>query len=76
MNLKWFYVTLTQFAIYISPSLRAARNTEYKTTDLVYSGGIDTSSQHQLPRTASELQCTLAASSKPILQHPHTFKAR
>lgn len=39
-----------------------------------YHSKIDTTTQDQLPRAASELKCSLASSSKPILQPPQMIK--
>ena len=69
MILNWFYIVLTQLITNFTISLRVS--TSFKQSD--YSK-IDTSNQGQLPRAASELKCSLASSSKPILQPPTIVK--
>ena len=64
--LKWCYMVLTHLITTFSFSLRVT--TSFKESQ--YHSKIDTTTQGQLPRAASELKCSLASSSKPILQPP------
>ena len=66
MMLKWCYMVLTHLITTFSFSLRVT--TSFKESQ--YHSKIDTTTQGQLPRAASELKCSLASSSKPILQPP------
>ena len=59
-------MVLTHLITTFSFSLRVT--TSFKESQ--YHSKIDTTTQGQLPRAASELKCSLASSSKPILQPP------
>ena len=75
MILNWVYIILTQLVTNFTISLRVS--TSFKQSHhRHHHSKIDTSSQGQLPRAASELKCSLASSSKPILQPPITSKMR
>jgi hypothetical protein len=75
MILNWFYIILTQLITNFTISLRVS--TSFKQShQRHHHSKIDTSTQGQLPRAASELKCSLASSSRPVLQPPTISKIR
>ena len=72
MIFKWFFVIIAHLITNFSLSFRVTATFQSSQTN----SKIDTSSQDKLPRTAPELKCSFASSTKPILQPPQVVKLR
>lgn len=71
MIFQWYCTICTrQVTIFVCLILRSSTTSQ----ESQYHSKIDTTTQDQLPRAASELKCSLASSSKPILLPPQSLK--
>merc|ERR1711894_764101 len=70
MIFKWLFVIIVHLFTNFSLSLRVTATFQSSQAN----SKIDTSSQDTLPRTAPELKCSFASSTKPILQPPQVVK--